>query len=266
MADENPAEIQFVVPAISARLPLVLLHDGGGTIVSYFYLDELDRPVYGIADPLFNTDRTWEGGIPEMAAHYIGLIRRVIPGKKPFLLGGWSLGGLVSLEIARQMAANNDSSIKAMFFIDSVYPSVSLPGEKTESGKQVVNLPIVFGENTTDATKASVKRSYEQAIRMVREWRPPRWDPDAGIKPPHTILFRAMEAVPVTEDAPENAVARVDVQRDKPKLGWENYGYDLIQKVVDIPGHHFNIFDLKHVDDLSQKLKAACDSLAKDSF
>ena len=39
----------------------------------------------------------------EMAAHYVAAIRTVQP-RGPYLLGGWSLGGNLAFEVARQLA------------------------------------------------------------------------------------------------------------------------------------------------------------------
>ncbi len=86
--------------------PLILIHDGGGTIFSYYLLDSVERPLYGIFNPYFYSGESWKGGIPEMASYYVGLIKKVIP-KGPVIIGGWSLGGLVALEMAKALASDS---------------------------------------------------------------------------------------------------------------------------------------------------------------
>lgn len=90
MSDSNPVLIQdyqsssnISTPAI----PLILIHDGGGTVFQYFLLSPLSRPVYGIANPHFESGEPWSGGLPEMAAHYANLIQTAIPSGQ-ILLGG----------------------------------------------------------------------------------------------------------------------------------------------------------------------------------
>lgn len=56
------------------KVPLVLFHDGGGTIFNYFLLRDLKRQVYGIFDPRFELDEAWPGGLDEMADHYAELV------------------------------------------------------------------------------------------------------------------------------------------------------------------------------------------------
>ncbi|KAM5473086.1 hypothetical protein MauCBS54593_002800 [Microsporum audouinii] len=69
--------------------PLVLIHDGGGTSVNYYYLHSLDRAVYAIQNPSFYSGKAWEDGIPEMGETYAQFIRSHIA-SGPILLGGES--------------------------------------------------------------------------------------------------------------------------------------------------------------------------------
>lgn len=75
MNDKNPAQVQFA-PRFQQKpsTPLVLIHDGGGTTFSYFTLGSLRRSVWAIHNPNFFTAEQWEGGMDEMARHYIGLM------------------------------------------------------------------------------------------------------------------------------------------------------------------------------------------------
>jgi hypothetical protein len=67
MDDAEPLMLVQEAPAgQESAAPLVLIHDGGGTTVSYFYLELLDRAVYAIQNPRFYSGKPWEGGLPEM--------------------------------------------------------------------------------------------------------------------------------------------------------------------------------------------------------
>lgn len=82
----NPFPIQRA-PRGSHRAPLVLIHDGGGTIFSYLKLSPLDRAVYGIHNKRPGPHGRWEGGLHQMAEEYYGLIKSIIS-NGPFILGG----------------------------------------------------------------------------------------------------------------------------------------------------------------------------------
>jgi hypothetical protein len=87
---DNSFTVVQVAQIKRSSIPLVLLHDGGGTIFSYHALGPLNRDVYGISNPRFEDGKAWEGGIHEMAQAYAQMIKAKIPRGK-ILLGGTRL-------------------------------------------------------------------------------------------------------------------------------------------------------------------------------
>ncbi|KAK0619341.1 Alpha/Beta hydrolase protein [Immersiella caudata] len=250
--------------------PLVLIHDGGGTIFSYHCLGLLDRPTYGIANPRYYTGEPWEGGIPEMARHYLKFIKTVIPRGK-FILGGWSLGGLISMEIARLVADDPTLCLVGLIMIDSVFPS----RRHLENDVPVVQHAIEWNERTRQETRDAIMRCFKHAGDMLSRWTLPTWGDEEArgegnespgpsgrervLTPPPVILLRAELPVPVVE----NGISRVDVLRNDRFLGWDQYRKDLITDVVDLPQcHHFNIFAGEEALDLvTAKINKACRDL-----
>ncbi len=90
LIEEGPTRLYLGKPLA----PLVLVHDGGGTTFSYHCLEPIHRPVYGIHNVHLHRGGWWEGGIPEIAGHYVGLLRRVMPRGGDILLGGMCDDGL----------------------------------------------------------------------------------------------------------------------------------------------------------------------------
>ena len=87
------------------RPPLFLVHPSGGSVTSYARLARTigdDRPVLAIEDPAIRGAEP-AGDLAARARLYLELIERVGP-DGPYHLGGWSLGGVVALEMARQLA------------------------------------------------------------------------------------------------------------------------------------------------------------------
>lgn len=63
----------------TSTVPLVLIHDGGGTIFQYHTLEQpLGRRMYGISNPYFGSDVCPLGGIPQLAREYIQAIRQTL--------------------------------------------------------------------------------------------------------------------------------------------------------------------------------------------
>ncbi|MEH1030101.1 amino acid adenylation domain-containing protein, partial [Micromonospora profundi] len=93
----------------AGRPPLFLVHPSGGSVTSYAQLAGTlgdDQPVHAIEDPALRHAEA-VGDLAARAATYVDLIRQVQP-DGPYHVGGWSLGGVVALEMARQFADAGD--------------------------------------------------------------------------------------------------------------------------------------------------------------
>jgi thioesterase domain-containing protein len=85
--EDSLSIVQVVQGGQKSSIPLVLIHDGGGTIQSYQALGPIGRDVFAIANPRFDDGVPWDGGIPEMARTYAQIIKARVP-SKTVLLGG----------------------------------------------------------------------------------------------------------------------------------------------------------------------------------
>jgi amino acid adenylation domain-containing protein len=85
--------------------PLFCFHPIGGNILEYYPLAEYlgtDRPIYGLQSQGLDGKQQLLGSIEEMASHYIKEILTVQP-QAPYLLAGYSFGGLLVYEVAQQL-------------------------------------------------------------------------------------------------------------------------------------------------------------------
>ncbi|OTA75928.1 hypothetical protein M434DRAFT_266372 [Hypoxylon sp. CO27-5] len=272
---QGPSEAILSKP----RAPLILIHDGGGTSFSYHLLDPIDRPLWGIENAKLHDGGWWEGGIPEMAAHYIGLLAKIMPQGGDILLGGWSLGGHLALEMAHQIAlaarnrgngGSTDSSgastpaapkfrVLGMIMIDTIFPKRLAELRGTLPSKPRFLTPE---ESKAMVLKEKVNLNMTHARMMVSFWNPPEWKD--GLKVPPTILMRAKEFV-----SKDPSKTFVDYVREFRLLGWDEYNEEhgnFIQKVVEVEGHHFSIFELKNLDDVTAKIRDAADELDPPEF
>lgn len=106
--------------------PLFLFHAAGGSSLVYEPLVErlgADTPVYGV-------ERT-EGPLPERAVGYLARIRELAAGR-PVALGGWSFGGALAVEVARQLRAAGDE-VALVVLLDTVQPSEPVPDTLDEA-------------------------------------------------------------------------------------------------------------------------------------
>jgi amino acid adenylation domain-containing protein len=90
--------------------PLFCIHPAGGTVFCYRTLaEELGdgRPVFGLQAVGVDGLAAPHQRVEDMAAHYVQAVRGVQP-TGPYLLCGWSLGGNLACEMARQLVERGD--------------------------------------------------------------------------------------------------------------------------------------------------------------
>jgi pimeloyl-ACP methyl ester carboxylesterase len=201
---------------------------------------------------------------------------------KPDLVIGWSLGGLLALEIASVLSQASALIVVGIVMVDSIFP-----GALKSRQEDVVPHPLIMSTFCKPEIRMLVANMMKTSAKMVEQWIMPSWTghatsrrrwnsplPDSNsstdsefmsdnedngdlsltipptfgnsVSPP-TILLRCEEFVPVPSCGRENAISRVDVARERDFLGWEEYEYDIIYAVLKIPGHHFNVFSEHHV-------------------
>ncbi len=86
------------------RPPLFLVHPIGGNVLCYLDLVKhlpIDQSVYALQAPGAEPGATPLQTMSDLAASYIAAIRRIRP-HGPYHIGGWSFGGYVAVEMARQ--------------------------------------------------------------------------------------------------------------------------------------------------------------------
>ncbi|KAL9071452.1 MAG: hypothetical protein Q9161_004169 [Pseudevernia consocians] len=111
----------------SNRPALFLLPDGAGSMFSYISLPALPSgvPVYGLDSPFHNSPKDYTVSFEEVASIFIKEIRAIQP-QGPYMLGGWSLGGILAYEASRQLIAQGET-ITNLIMIDSPCPGTLPP-------------------------------------------------------------------------------------------------------------------------------------------
>ncbi|MGD0901138.1 MAG: amino acid adenylation domain-containing protein, partial [Thermoguttaceae bacterium] len=90
-----------------AATPLFCFHGLGGHVAGFLPLAgrlTRERPVYGLQGQGLSAGQRPHDRIEAMAAFYLSEIREVQP-HGPYLLAGWSMGGLIALEAANRLRA-----------------------------------------------------------------------------------------------------------------------------------------------------------------
>ncbi|KJZ78759.1 hypothetical protein HIM_02150 [Hirsutella minnesotensis 3608] len=109
--------------------PLFLVHPVTGIGLPFMRLESLseydDRPVYGITSPMHcqgGEDFKFPPSLKALAELYVEEITNIQP-EGPYLLGGWSMGGMIAMFMAQALEAAGQEILKVIM-IDSGNPEI----------------------------------------------------------------------------------------------------------------------------------------------
>jgi thioesterase domain-containing protein len=124
--DNNSSPILIEIQPHGAGTPFFCVHPIGGGVLCYWDLAKAmgsERPVFGLQSPPSSSSSP--STIEEIAFLYIKDIKRVQE-TGPYLLGGWSMGGLIAYEIAQQLGDGGDE-VNFLALFDTYPPSKDSP-------------------------------------------------------------------------------------------------------------------------------------------
>ncbi|MFI6006653.1 amino acid adenylation domain-containing protein, partial [Streptomyces sp. NPDC051366] len=148
--DPSAPEIVRLNTHVPGRPTLFCVHEIGGGTSAYAHLaHQLDGRVnvLGIDVPADGT--AVERSITEQGTRYLAAMRELDP-NGPYFLTGWSFGGLVAMELARQAQASN-LEVGMLAVIDSVLPSEQVRKRTIEDAEAIDDLLAdIDGLRSTD--------------------------------------------------------------------------------------------------------------------
>jgi amino acid adenylation domain-containing protein len=263
--------------AAGSGRPLFLVHPIGGEILAYVHLARLlaappagGRAIYGLQVP--DREEPWQT-IEEMATGYLRSIREVQP-EGPYTLGGWSMGGVVAFEMARQLESAGEG-VDLVALIDSFAPDgrrVQAAGIELLASFAFdlasalgVDLTAIAGLLPPDLAELETGEALERiaevagrigllpvgldAAELARRFTVfaaghralERYVPGPCRAP--LVLFRATER---PAGAPPPA----------PDLGWGRLATELPVVVHELPGDHYTLLREPAVEGLALRLRA----------
>jgi len=146
------------------RAPLILVHPIGGSILCYrelvaCFANERDLPIYGL-------ETTGEPPIPttieQMAEEYLRAASDVI-GSKSCHLAGWSFGGIVAFEMARQLERTNNSAASLTLIDTALHPPF-----ETDSRSGLSLVARALGVNVTPEMIGGDRLSAEWIVAAAK--------------------------------------------------------------------------------------------------
>lgn len=158
---------------------LFLVHGLSGTVLELAQLLQALRsgpPVYVLQARGVDGKAEPHASVPAMAAEYLTALRGVQP-HGPYALGGFSFGGLVAYEMARQLAAEGEVTDFLGLVDTQVHPShLTLSEWLTFRGRRLALLARNLATDPRQALAAELDAMHYAAqlrLRGVPKWRDP---------------------------------------------------------------------------------------------
>lgn len=255
---------------------LCAIHGGDGGILFYRALAERlpdDRPFLAIESPDLGSDEQIEiGCIEETAASYIETLRERQP-EGPYLLAGYSYGGVVAYEMARQLAeAGHEVPFVALF--DTVNPAAEIrPYALSERVSVYWNSQseAPLGERILRLA-ARFKDGVETHLRVKAESADARGEAAAAHTERRAVQLREAHEAAMDAYVPGPFPGRLHLFRasavnDKFEIpddyGWSKLVEEL--EIVEVPGKHLTLFEDGNVGPLATDFALALGRAAKRS-
>jgi thioesterase domain-containing protein len=262
------------------RPPLFCVHGITGDVL---WFNELGRcmapnqPLYGLQASGLAPGERYATTIEQMAAGYIEAMRSVQP-QGPYFVAGASFGGIVVLEIARQLeAAGEQVGLAAILDFDPYQSGARTQGRFRSIVNYIRYLPRrLSGElNTMSPSQRRVWARWRLRCRLKRTVSlllggaklPPDADDDipyGAELPTHRRELLIANSVAFERYVPRPFGGRITLFATESqytfeaattnKSGWSQFAEDGVA-IVHVPGSHESMFKQPHVVELAHQLR-----------
>jgi len=230
---------------------LFLLPDGSGSATSYVSIPNLapDMAVYGLNCPFMKKPEQFTCGVEMVTGVYIAEIKRRQP-QGPYVIGGWSAGGVLAYETAMQLIQNGEE-VERLLLLDSPCPVAldPLPARLHIFFDQIG----LLGTGKPGGTPGWLLPHFAAAIKMLSAYDP---QPFPVGKAPRTAAIWCTDGVcpnpddprppPAEEEDPAPMKWLLNNRTDFGDNGWSQLLGDNIECYV-MGGNHFSMMKEPHV-------------------
>lgn len=231
----------IIIQEKGEKTPLFLIHPADGFSFVYRSLAPYitDRIIYGINNPYFNSTDENFNSIEAMAACYIDLMMQAQP-EGPYLIGGWSAGGVVAFEMAQQLLRQGkkasqvillDSIVHSKFFHENNF---SLEDFVADFSQNVLN-DLPKNEANLFATE------FRKNTELLMKYRPSNYEGQV-------TLLKAEENI-FTQNPDEKIAMLCN--------GWDGCAKDLT--IHSVTGNHYQLLGRASVAKVAQKIMMVCE-------
>jgi thioesterase domain-containing protein/acyl carrier protein len=214
-----------------SKIPFILVHGDDANDLLPNCLDK-DQPCYGYLHQGADGEAFKYTSVEDIADHYLNELKQIVP-QGPYILGGFSFGGLVAYEMTRKLTEAGDY-IPVLIMLDTFHPNLLSEINRIKSIRQLVGRIIKSSRNVT----RSIGYMYHTKIRLYRN------QPISPEFRTRYILSHYMTAAlkykPLLIDSPIVLLRAMDSISDDPQNGWSEMANLKIDSVL-VPGDHLSM-------------------------
>ncbi|RYP01440.1 hypothetical protein DL764_006210 [Monosporascus ibericus] len=247
---------------------LFLLPDGSGSALSYIDLppltaESISLPVYALNSPFVKNPDDYTLPFETVAEIFIKAIRSTQP-HGPYLLAGWSMGGIFAYEVSRQLLAAGEA-VELLCLIDSPCPR-TLPPLPAPTLDILDKAGLFSGlDKAGRGVPAATRKHFLASVRTLEHFHPQETPRDAALDKVVVIWARDGVLDRVADEDRKRAVLSDDEiagaardwlvgkRRDFGPAGWDK----LVGREVEcrcVPGDHFSIMKAPLINDVQAVL------------
>ena len=278
---QAPARLTSLVPIKprGTRPPFFCVHPLGGGVGDYAALARhlsAEQPFYGLRAKGLDDDAYQNLSFEALAADYVAEIRALQP-SGPYRLGGYSSGGLIAFEMARQLTAAGQA-VALVALLDSYAPAA--PGQTRWNLEAVSNLLRSMPHWLRDLSRLE----RQQILSRVRRWRRSArsggepvtaedyfGEAELAQLPPRHRAFVEAHFIAALAYRPQPYAGRVTLFRARaqalsraadPDKGWRALALGGVD-IRDFPGSHHTLLDKPFVGELARVVQEKLEEISE---
>lgn len=246
--------------------PFFCVHPVGGNVLCYSDLAREmgnSRPFYALQSPVPDPLSQDFLNLEQMAALYVEEVRKVQPAG-PYLLGGWSIGGMVAYEMARQFAQHGET-VDLLAMIDTHPPTPERRLNTPMLARFAGDLGRLLGKDLRRMAQRFLELSREEQWKilletLVQEEVLPRQTAEQELTNMLNVFTQNSIAVETysLQKSPQKIVLFRAAQAENPQRlaeEWSNLAGESVEFHL-IPGDHYTMIQRPQVSQLAGLLRA----------
>ncbi|RAL64637.1 hypothetical protein DID88_001670 [Monilinia fructigena] len=238
---------------------LWIVPDGSGSATSYIEIPTLssDVAVFGLNSPFMKTPEEFTCGVVGIATHYINEMKCRQP-TGPYLLAGWSAGGVIAYEVVNQLTKNNEV-VDKLILIDTPCPDIIEP-LPSSLHKWFASIGLL-GDGDPSKIPEWLLPHFASSVQALSTYMPEAINPK---KVPQVMAIWCEDGVCKlpTDPRPDpfpygHAQFLLDNRTDFGPYIWDKYLGNEKFVTRHMPGNHFSMMHAPHVKLLGDFMREA---------